>query len=70
MRGLTTEDETVRIIHWLPAFLSGALQFVFIAIGKPVDEWWLIGTIAPFTVGTPIASLLLYKNWFAPRFGL
>ena len=60
----------LKILLWLPVFLAGALQFLFIAIGKPIDEWWLIATIAPFTVGTPVASLLLYKYWFASRFGL
>jgi hypothetical protein len=60
----------VRILHWIPVFLLGGLQCLFIAIGKPMNEWWLIAEVAPFTIGTSLAALLLYKRWFAPRFSL
>ncbi len=60
----------VNMLHWIPIILAGSLQFLFIAMGKPVDEWWLIATIAPFTVGTPLLAMIAYKAWFAPRFGL
>src|SRR5438270_12308462 len=29
----------IRILHWIPVFFAGGIQCLFIAIGKPMDEW-------------------------------
>jgi len=68
--GLALLLPRLKPLHWVPVFLAGGIQALFIAIGKPMSEWWLIATVAPFTIGVPLASLMLYKLWFAPRFGL
>lgn len=57
-------------VAWFPTLLIGGLQCLLIAIGKPMSEWWLILTIAPFTVGAPVAALLAFQFWYAPRYGL
>lgn len=58
----------MRLLHWLPSAILLVFLLIFIALGKPLDEWYLVLKIAPFTIGTPVLSLLLFKLWYSPRF--
>lgn len=65
---LSLSAPRAKVLHWLPVILAAGVQFFFLAMGKPMSEWWLYFTVAPFTVGAPAMSLILFKRWYAPRF--
>lgn len=60
----------LKFVHWLPVMFIGVAQFAILTLAKPTNEWWLYFVVAPFTVGVPALALVVYKHWYAPRFGL
>jgi ABC-type transport system involved in cytochrome c biogenesis permease component len=53
------------MLHWLPVVLTAVVLFIFCVRGLSFNELWLYFMVAPFTVGTPALSLVVYKRWYA-----